>query len=546
MPHTKLQYLYFSLSLIISLFFLGFFAPYQKDLHFPKNLALNQVTPHTVVEEATQEPLILFPFTTDAIQIKASGEDPESPSGVDDYLAARQRFLERFGNDYDEAWEEAPSSITGNFQVPQALREMVGFWIQIFGVYGKNQFVFHNRDDVGIVYSSLDLSDVLPSEDGTMNADLKTLKNQYLNDELKRIQKMLISLKEKLSKKEALNDEESRIVSLFSRPGAPKLDESLGMDSIRIQGGFSHRFRQAITSSGQYMKEMENIFAMKGIPVEITRLPFVESAFDVDAVSSAQAAGLWQFIPESGERYLKMDEYIDERLDPILATYAAASHLKNDYDLLGAWPLAINAYNTGPGRIMDAMKTLKTTDIGVINRFYNGPGYKFYSRNYYPEFLAALHVYENRDRYFGKIRILPSIKYDLFLTQTPVNLYELSSSLAVDNEVMQKLNPALAPEVLAGEVNLPGGYLVKVPHDLGKLFASRADEMDKTKNQGRFYLAQKGETLEKIAKDLKMSLTVLESMNPYLPGEKLAQGALVELPQAADMAREGVDETVLQ
>ena len=82
------------------------------------------------------------------------------------------------------------------------------------------------------------------------------------------------------------------------------------------------------------MSEMRRIFKERGVPVQLTMIPFIESAFNLKAYSHAGAAGIWQFIEATGKRYLRIDEFVDERYDPILAAYAAATHLTNEYKFL--------------------------------------------------------------------------------------------------------------------------------------------------------------------------------------------------------------------
>lgn len=433
------------------------------------------VKPETVAVASiqTEDPIgipqpKLIPFKTEAIQIKASGEEVFAPDErLKAYLTARKALERKLGS-LDQVYSGKP--IHYDFEVPEALKGMVNFWVQIFSQYGKNQFVFHDRDHVEIVYSVLDLSFLEAEGSAVKPAEVEAQKNRYLAQERQRVSLYLKNLAAKVEKKETLNEQESRVASIFSGVPGASIATAADPENIHIQSGFSHRFRDAIALSGRYMQEMENIFTMKGLPVELTRLPLIESAFELNAVSSASAVGVWQFMPDSARRYLNVDEYADERRDPILATYAAAKHLKADYDLLGSWPLAINAYNTGAGRLLKAIRDLETTDIETIITNFKEPGYQFYSRNYYPEFLAALHVYENQVQYFGKVQPAPTWVYDLYFPQEDVDLRALADLARVPDDEIRRLNPALTEEVLAGLKPVPAGALVRVPKDRGKTF----------------------------------------------------------------------------
>ena len=123
-----------------------------------------------------------------------------------------------------------------------------------------------------------------------------------------------------------------------------------GDDRLRTQTGVRERFREGVQSSRRYIKAMEEIFEREGVPVELTRLPLVESSFNLSATSKVGAAGIWQFMPATGRLYeMKVSNAVDERRDPLIATEAAARFLRSNYEKLGAWPLAITAYNHGPG-----------------------------------------------------------------------------------------------------------------------------------------------------------------------------------------------------
>jgi membrane-bound lytic murein transglycosylase D len=152
---------------------------------------------------------------------------------------------------------------------------------------------------------------------------------------------------------------------------------------------------------------MERIFRAEGLPLELTRLPLVESCFDVEAYSKVGAAGIWQFMPATGRLYaMDVNDSVDERRDPIASTRAAARFLRHNYEALeDSWPLAITAYNHGPAGIRRAISATGTTDIGVIVGRYDGPAFGFASRNFYAEFLAALDVDRHREAWFGKLDV---------------------------------------------------------------------------------------------------------------------------------------------
>lgn len=524
-------------SLILSLFLLAFALPEAFDGIAETHRGQAEVVKlKPQVEKDISSKFI--PFTTSAIRIKASGEDfSEGVVNEDEdfYDSVRDTFEKRFGYAYDEAYQNY-EEVRHQFDVPEGIKGMVEFWIHVFGHYQKGQYLFHHFDDVSIVYSAINLTDLTPLNSSMSPKELKALRYQYIKEEKNRVKQLLKQLAYKVDKKKELSEEEKRIHNLFLANPNISLKKASESKLIRVQEGFAHRFKEAVIVSGKYMPEMEKIFSMMGAPIELTRIPFFESAFKIRAYSSADAAGIWQFIPATGKRYLKIDSIIDERYDPILATYAAAQHLLNEYKLLGSWPLAVNAYNTGPGRIIDAKKKLKTNDISTIIKNYRGSGYRFYSRNYYPEFLAALHVYENRHYYFADIDVMNPIEYDLYIPKRKINLADLSENLRIDAEAMKILNPALKENILNGDKMLPPGYLVRVPKELGPLFASAAREMYEGSGNSEWHVVKKGEDLKDIAKSYDLSVESIERANQLLPDTVISPGSVLKLPREDELA----------
>ena len=139
------------------------------------------------------------------------------------------------------------------------------------------------------------------------------------------------------------------------------------------------------------------------MPIELTRLPHIESSFENRALSKVGAAGIWQIMPATGRLYLRVNRDVDERLHVRTATMAAAQILRENYEKLGTWPLAITAYNHGANGMKRAVDTVGTTDFGVIVQRYRGPLFGFASQNFYAEFLAALDVSQNYKQYFGDL-----------------------------------------------------------------------------------------------------------------------------------------------
>jgi len=357
---------------------------------------------------------------------------------------------------------------TGMFSVPPSLATQVRFWRDIYTKYDEGMVVFHDRDRLDIVYSCLDVSGIVKNENLTDHEKAK-LKEEAIEGELKRIQEKVHGV---ASSGGTVQDAEAvRLYKLAVKAGDGDIERAL--QNIRSQTGVAEKFRAGIKTSGRYMAEIEKILKEEGVPPIISRLIFVESMFDLNAVSKSGAAGIWQLMPETGRKFIRVDEVVDERLDPIAATRAAAAHLMRDFRALGNWELAINAYNTGPQRMKAAVAQLGTTDISRIIKEFKHPGYGFASRNFYPAFLAAIEVFENRVKYFGDIKMDPPLEFDVVTLRFPIEVPDIVSRTGIGIDVIKELNPHIREGVLSGRLELPAGFTLRVPKGKGREIQAR-------------------------------------------------------------------------
>jgi membrane-bound lytic murein transglycosylase D len=277
------------------------------------------------------------------------------------------------------------------FPRPVATEQNVKFWVDVFAIYSERDFIVHDRDQVDRVYQVIHLpggGDPTPEEVANIN---DYLKNKYA-----------AALNRLAAGQPPANSEELRIADLFK--GEPSSAYTVAARNLRVQQGLRERFREGLLRSKFYRPTMERIFRSAGLPPELVTLATVESGFYSRAKSGAGAVGIWQFTRGTGKQYMRITRYHDDRLDPITETRAAAALLRSNYEALGSWPLAITAYNYGTGGTLAAAAEYGG-DYDRIVRSYNGPHFGFAVRNYYPEFLAALQIHQDEDKYF------PDLKY---------------------------------------------------------------------------------------------------------------------------------------
>ena len=337
-------------------------------------------------------------------------------------------------------------------------RRGVQFWIRIFTQFTSNQGVLHDSKHLDRIYEVIDAGDYY-SKSGQRRI------SKYHG----RWRLALLGAHDKQFDPSKMNDDERHVFQLFSVVDEPN-KFLLAAERIRVQLGQKDRFFVALRESGRYLPAMEEAFKKFGVPIEITRLPFVESGFNTKASSKVGAAGIWQFMRSTGKHFLRISRAVDERRDPVRATEAAAKLLKSNYERLRSWPLAIVAYNHGTNGMERAVKETGSRDLREIVARHHSPSFGFASRNFFLEFVAAFEVEKNSDQYFGAVeRSAPVPTFEIMLPKaTPLNL--VLNALPIEDSLFRDLNPGIEPPVYRGLLPLPAGYRVRVPKnkDLGE------------------------------------------------------------------------------
>lgn len=260
--------------------------------------------------------------------------------------------------------------------------------------------------------------------------------------------------------------------------------------------------------SGQYMRLARQIFAKEGVPVDVTWLGQVESAWKVKAMSWASASGLWQFVPGTGRTYdLKQTAYIDERNSFEQATHASARYLKdlaNRYN--GNWELAMAAYNTGAGNVDRAIARAGTANFWMIY-----PYIAQETRNYVPNILAVILIAKNPEKYgFRGIKPDAPISYDVVQVPNATSLQLIADATDTSVDVIRNLNPELKRDITPrGDV-----YNVRVPAGRSTLFASVLKRVSPDKREtARVISVAPGEDWQNVANRIGVSVPQLQAMN---------------------------------
>ena len=427
------------------------------------------------------------------------------------------------------------SNIHPEFKTPVALRKRVDFWIKVFTKYDSNQLIVNDKKYPYIIYTVLDFSD---SKDGSGNNLTRSNKWKIYHSHKKKYQKILRKLAKPKLNVDSLSQEESRVYNLFSSvKEKDKFAKAAKFRRFRSQLGQRDEFLKALITSGAYRPRMEQIFAEHELPKEISLLPFVESFFKIKARSRKGATGLWQFIRSTGRRFLRINTAIDERKDPFLATEAAAKYMLENYQRLGSWPLAITAYNHGPGGIKRAIRKTKSRDLAYIIEHYKSRRFGFDSQNFFAELLAVIEIVNNYQEHFGPVTLDPPLEFEVVEIDTPIMLTTLAKGTPLTKQEIVQLNPALQKAVLSSWRPIPKKYNLKIPPGTkeefrvayAKIPSAKISITSREKTQKGWHKVEWGETLSEIARHYGTSINTLVDLNNLYNRHSLRAGQLLRV-----------------
>jgi membrane-bound lytic murein transglycosylase D len=275
-----------------------------------------------------------------------------------------------------------------DFIRPAELEPQVAFWRNVYAAWSQSEAAIHDDRYLDVVYEVVKIP-------GAVGGSLSPDQRAWLQDRRDKWKARLSDLEAKVAAGQPLDRGDRE---LLARLDGGRLAGAA--ERVRSQRGLRERFRRGLEISARYEQHFRRIFRDAGLPEDLAYLPHVESSFQAAAKSSAGAVGIWQFTRAAAERYMTVNEIVDERLDPIAATRGAARYLRDAYNRLGSWPLALTSYNHGVNGMQRA-KNLYGGDLVRIIADYDHPQFGFASRNFYTEFLAARDIARQPERYFA-------------------------------------------------------------------------------------------------------------------------------------------------
>jgi len=241
-----------------------------------------------------------------------------------------------------------------------------------------------------------------------------------------------------------------------------------------LMGKNRDKTEQWLARIGKYGPLIQNELRERGMPQDLLYLAMIESGLDPNAYSRAHAAGVWQFIAETGQRYgLEVSSYVDERRDPVKATAAALTYLQEMHDRFGSWYLAAAGYNTGENRVGRIMREQTGSERGEESRYWDiWTELPRETRDYVPLMLAMGHIAKEPAKYgFYDIEPESPLAFEEVLVGGGTALRSIASRTGLDASDLEALNPHLVRKMTP-----PGrSYAVRVPVGAGTQVVAAVD-----------------------------------------------------------------------
>ncbi len=284
---------------------------------------------------------------------------------------------------------------------------------------------------------------------------------------------------------------------------------------------YREQFQKGLARSGRYIPMMQQMLMEFNLPADLVYLPLIESNFSVQAVSRAKATGPWQFIKGTGRRYgLRIDQWIDERRDPVKSTRAAAAYLKDLYDTFGSWLLSLASYNAGEGRIGRAIKKTNIADYWALKASDNIP---LETRNYVPKFMAATIIAKSPELYGFSVEYEAPLVYDEVKIERQTSLHAIADAIGVSYEEIKFYNPELRLWTTPPNYS---DYRLKLPQGKKQVFLANISKI-----KGPFsHRIKWGETLSSISRKYNVPVTQLREINRLRKNSVIRAGHSLLIP----------------
>ena len=335
------------------------------------------------------------------------------------------------------------------FTAEGKLARRAQFWKKIYNQFGIRDYVIHTKP-----YPELIFEIVQQSYATKQNIKPKKL----IKRRVKMLEKTLIKMhKNGVDLQIPLELAIERQMNYIKDPKK----YLLAAKGLRSQRGQLEFFQGGFENAKSYLPHIKPYFRQLDIPEELAYIAFVESSFNLKAVSKVGASGVYQIMPFVARKMMILDEQVDERRDPIKSGAVAARLFKTNFRLTGSWPLAVTAYNHGPFGIRKAIRRTGKTTLAELIDSYESKSFGFASKNFYAEFLGAIMTLEEHDLMSLNVS---QVSYRTERLPRSISIGNVLKKFGISRKELRSLNPDILKRMaLSDDSKLPKGYRIKLP-----------------------------------------------------------------------------------
>ena len=292
------------------------------------------------------------------------------------------------------------------------------------------------------------------------------------------------------------------------------------------------KIQMRLDRGAPYLPYIKKRMREEGLPESLCYLPIIESAFRTRALSRKRARGIWQFIASTARKYgLRVNWWMDERLDPYYSTEAAIKYFKDLYAMFGRWDLALAAYNAGEGRVLRAVNKADSSDFFALKRYLRRE-----TREYVPKFLGLLLVLKNPEKFNTSIQFPyeQGAKFDIAYVPRQANVSLLAKWAGTTQKEFRRLNPSFIRWATP-----PGlkHFKVRIPKGRTSVFYAKMKATPKSKwNRSLAHRMRRGENLWYIARRYGVSVRSIMYANNIRNPRRIRPGKIIIIPYPGTVA----------
>jgi membrane-bound lytic murein transglycosylase D len=318
----------------------------------------------------------------------------------------------------------------------------------------------------------------------------------------------------------------------------PNLDNPLVTTQTDWYSSRPDYIQRTTVRASRYLFHVVEELEKRNMPTELALLPFIESAFNPQAFSSAKAAGMWQFIPSTGADFnLKQNLFRDERRDVLASTDAALSYLQKLHGMFGDWQLALAAYNWGEGSVQRAINRNQAkglpTDFNSLSAHM-----PLETRNYVPKLQAVKNIIAAPERYNITLPTVENQPYFVTIGKTRDIDIKVAAQLAeLSLDEFKALNPQFNRPVITGSANTQ----ILLPQDNAEKFKANLSTWGHALSSWTAHtITTAREKIETIAAKFGTTAAVIREVNHIPPKTHLKVGSTILVPKSKDSTEKDI------